>query len=319
MQHLRPMHAERIGLMAKVIVVMSTYNGERWLQEQIESILHQQDCQVELLVRDDGSEEAQLSVLREYERCGKLRLICGENLKPAKSFLEAVKRTGEADFYAFSDQDDVWLPDKLSAAVRALEKVDNTCPNAYFCNLTAVDQNKKVLTPRLLPRQAVTEYRQILVRSPHVFGCTMVFNRALRDVIAERPLPRTLFMHDLWTALIAASMGKLLYDSEPHILYRQHGNNCVGATLSSRDKWKKRMQIIKKEGPCTMAEQAACFAQWLGRDILEQRGLYDYTMVVAGYPAGLAAKLRYIKTVNHKHMDFRQYIFHLLMVLTNRW
>ena len=70
--------------MIKVAVVMSTYNGQRYLQEQIESILRQQGCQVELLVRDDGSEEVQLSILREYQRRGKLRLICGENLKPAK-------------------------------------------------------------------------------------------------------------------------------------------------------------------------------------------------------------------------------------------
>lgn len=305
--------------MTKVTVVMSTYNGERYLHEQIESILHQQGCQVELLVRDDGSEEDQLSVLREYQRRDKLRLLCGENLKPAKSFLEAVKLAGDAEYYAFSDQDDVWMPDKLSTAIAHLERENSALPNAYFCNLTAVDQDKNVLMSHLLPRKAVTGYRQILVRSPHIFGCTMVFNRALRDVIAARPLPQTVYMHDLWTALIAAAMGKLLYDSESHILYRQHGNNWVGATLSSGEKWKKRMQIIKKEGPCTMAEQAVCFARWLGRDILEQHGLYDYTMTVANYPSGLAAKLRYIKNVDHKHMDIRQYIFHLLMVLTNRW
>lgn len=305
--------------MARVIVVMSTYNGERYLREQIESILHQQHCQVELLVRDDGSAESQLSVLREYGRKGRLRLICGENLKPAKSFLEAVRLAEDADYYAFSDQDDIWLPDKLFSAVQRLEKEDPARPNAYFCNLTAVDRNKNVLVSHLLPQQAVTAYRQILVRSPHIFGCTVVFNRALRDVIAARPLPQTLFMHDLWTALIAAAMGKLLYDSAPHILYRQHGGNCVGATLSTGEKWKKRMQILRKETPCTMAEQAASFAAWLGKDALEQRGLYDYTMAVAGYPAGLAEKLRYIKTVDHRHMDFRQYLFHLLAVFLNRW
>lgn len=305
--------------MIKVAVVMSTYNGQRYLQEQIESILRQQGCQVELLVRDDGSEEVQLSILREYQRRGKLRLICGENLKPAKSFLEAVKLAGDAEYYAFSDQDDVWMPDKLCSAIARLKQENPALPNAYFCNLTAVDQDKNVLVSHLLPQQAVTEYRQILIRSPHIFGCTMVFNRTLRDVIAARPLPQTLIMHDLWTALIAAAMGNLLYDSEPHILYRQHGSNCVGATLSPREKWKKRMQIIKKERSCTMAEQAACFASWLGREILEQHGLYAYTMAVAGYPAGFAAKLRYIKTVDHRHMDIKQHIFHLLMVLTDRW
>lgn len=305
--------------MAKVVVVMSTYNGETYLKEQIESILGQQGCQVVLFVRDDGSEEAQRTLLRKYEREGKLRLICGENLKPAKSFLEAVRLAEDGDFYAFADQDDVWLPGKLAAAVKQLEILDNTRPNGYFCNLTAVDQNKNILASRLLPEQAVTDYRQILVRSPHIFGCTVVFNRALRDVIAHRPLPETVYMHDLWVALIASSMGMLVYDSEPYILYRQHGSNCVGATLSAKEKWKKRLQIIRKKGPCTMAEQAAGFADWLGRDSLEQCELYDYTLAVANYPTGLGAKRNYFQTVDHRHMSRKQFLFHALMVLMNRW
>ena len=98
----------------KVLVLMSTYNGEKYLREQIDSILGQRGVEVSLLVRDDGSTDATLTTLDEYKESGRLDYYCGNNLGPARSFMHLLQNAPASDFYAFSDQDDKWMDDKLS-------------------------------------------------------------------------------------------------------------------------------------------------------------------------------------------------------------
>ena len=108
--------------MKKVCVLMSTYNGEKYLKEQIDSILKQKGVKVNLLVRDDGSTDNTLSLLEEYKKKGLLDYCCGSNMKPARSFMELLSIAPDSDYYAFSDQDDYWEHDKLFNAVKNTEK-----------------------------------------------------------------------------------------------------------------------------------------------------------------------------------------------------
>ena len=304
--------------MRTVTVVMSSFNGEKYIKEQIDSILSQKHCKVSLLVRDDGSSDATITILQQYENKGQLKLLQGENLKPAKSFLEALKYSGETDYYAFSDQDDIWLDDKLNAAINVLEKMDNNKLNLYCSNLTAVDNNYNILTSRLLPEQIVSNYKELLVRSPHIFGCTCVFNKKLRDFIVDRELPKNLIMHDLWIALIASSMGNLYYDSAAYIMYRQHGNNHTGAIMSFKEKMRTRWRDIIGASPFSISLQAKEVIAYIGDKKLEKLGLLDYSEMVANYKCSVINKIKYIKNVEHKSMSNKQFLFHILLIVMGR-
>ena len=104
----------------KVLVLMSTYNGEQYLQQQIDSIITQKNVDVELLVRDDGSTDKTIDILKDYQQKGLLSYYAGENLKPQLSFLHLLRHAPECKYYAFADQDDVWLEDKLSSGIEAI-------------------------------------------------------------------------------------------------------------------------------------------------------------------------------------------------------
>ena len=126
---------------------MSTYNGEKYLREQIDSILGQRGVEVTLLVRDDGSSDATLSILDEYKSSGLLDYYCGSNLGPARSFMHLLQNAPASDFYAFSDQDDKWMDDKLLAAITSMEGHESE-PALYFSQTQLVDAGLKKNTKR---------------------------------------------------------------------------------------------------------------------------------------------------------------------------
>lgn len=304
--------------MHSVTVVMSSYNGEKYIKDQIESIISQSGCEVNLIVRDDGSTDGTLDILQQYKREGKLDFFQGRNLKPAKSFLEGLKHTKDTDYYAFSDQDDIWQNNKLSVAISQLEMLNAATPNLYCSNLTAVDNDYNVLTPKLLPDKIVSDYKEILIRSPHIFGCTCVFNKVLRDYIVERELPQNLIMHDLWVALLAASMGTIIYDSSSYMMYRQHGDNHTGASLTFKEKMKGRWSVITGTTPFSMSLQAREFIKYVSEDELKRHDILDYTWMVANYKKSFRNKIKYIFLIDNKSMSLKQKIFHTLMILMDR-
>lgn len=210
----------------RVCVLMSTWNGERFLDAQLESLAAQQGVEVVLHVRDDGSSDGTLAALaRHAGRWPELNAVAsGPNLKPPASFLTLLSTAPQADYYAFCDQDDVWLPGKLARAVAAIEA--DAGPALYGSNVTCVAED---LTPLGVPRENGDGRFQHLLFENIVYGCTAVMNRAARDLIAAHPPERGVIMHDWWCALVAAAFGRIHYDPEPGmILYRQHGGNAVG-------------------------------------------------------------------------------------------
>lgn len=209
--------------MTKVQVLMSTYNGERYLEEQLESLFKQKNVEVDLLVRDDGSTDLTLDILKKYKEKGLLDYYTGENLKPAKSFMNLVKRAHGADYYAFCDQDDVWEDNKLSVAVHVLEKY--TEPALYMSAAKIVDQDLNLIEIHEIPTYNTLENAMI---KNETIGCTMVFNDALLKVI-QRYEPKFIKMHDSWITRVAHSIGAYVYvDEHAYIKYRQHGDNVLG-------------------------------------------------------------------------------------------
>lgn len=220
-------------------ILMSTYNGERFLAEQIDSIRRQTVTDWNLLIRDDGSSDATPDIIQRYvEMDSRIHFINAEsnnNLGVIKSFFKLVKYS-KADYYFFSDQDDVWLPDKLELTLAEANKFNNNLPLMVYTDLKVVNQNLEVINESMIRSQsnhANTQFIQELTENT-VTGGTALINHAL----AERwTVTDNLLMHDWYLALLATAFGKLVYIDQATELYRQHGNNVLGArTVDKRFK-----------------------------------------------------------------------------------
>lgn len=227
--------------MKKVIVLMSTYNGAKYLRIQLDSIFAQQNVNVQLLVRDDGSTDSTLTILKEYATRGNLRYYTGSNLGPARSFMDLIAQVPlEKDcYYAFADQDDYWLPAKLFTAITKLNTLPiSEQPCLYHGKRLRVDQALRVIpsVSSILPTHT---FNHAVVFSG-VGGCTFVLNENLIK-LAKQYIPQSLIMHDGWLhKLCLAVGGAVYYDSEPYIYYRQHEKNvCAGINLSFKVRLKR--------------------------------------------------------------------------------
>lgn len=226
--------------MYNVEVVMSTYNGAKYIEQQIESILKQDGCNVRLLVRDDGSNDNTCEILKKYSKKGQLTWYQGENIKPARSFFDLLVNAEEADFYAFADQDDYWMTDKLESACNKIGFSNK--PALYFSQTQLVDKHlSKIETPYIHP--LLTQGESLIYACAS--GCTMVFNKALKNLLISH-LPQSMpMLHDFWTYISAQAIGaRIIFDREPHILYRQHGDNAVGLGESAAEEWKQRIRRV---------------------------------------------------------------------------
>jgi rhamnosyltransferase len=228
-----------------VFVVLSTFNGARHLRAQLESIQRQELRDWVLLVRDDGSTDETMALLQEFARQdGRIRILDsrGANRGAIASFgllLEAAYEQG-ADYVFLADQDDVWLPDKLTRQLARVQECERGVaagtPVLVHSDLTVVDSQLQLVHPSFLeyqnlrhePREAV----HVLLVQNFVTGCASVVNRALLEVAL--PFPPVLGMHDWWLAQCAATCGVLEFLPTPLVLYRQHGANVVGARGFSR-------------------------------------------------------------------------------------
>lgn len=221
-----------------VNVLLSTYNSEKYLQTQIDSILSQEGADVKLTVRDDGSTDSTLGLLADYARqhSNVEYYADGENLRSAKSFMRLLEKAGEAAYYAFADHDDYWMPEKLAVAVEALKQYDDV-PALYFCQTQLADKDLNKI-PSVIIKPRLT-FGESLVYG-FIGGCTMVMNRKLRDIVVSYR-PDFIEMHDTWIYRIALAIGaKVVFDPIPHILYRQHGNNVIGQGQGSLYEWRAR-------------------------------------------------------------------------------
>lgn len=225
---------------ALVDVLLATYNGSKYLVDQLDSILAQTHQDLRILVSDDGSSDDTLAILQQY--CARLgaRMVLVPNPCPGKgvvrnfeNLMAASLNDGVAQWAVFSDQDDVWLPEKIASSLAEMQRIEGAgdahVPCLVHSDLTVVDQDLAVLSrsfARYQQMDPATCSRLSLLSVNQVTGCTMMVNRALLKMAL--PLPAEVIMHDWWCGLISGS-GRRSFLAEPLILYRQHGANQVGA------------------------------------------------------------------------------------------
>ena len=194
--------------MAKVCVLLSAYNGEQFIEEQLASLTAQKGVEVDILVRDDGSTDTTRTILERWQQKGALRWYGGENLGWAMSFIHLLCHAPEADYYAFCDHDDIWLPEKLEEPA-------------------VLHYNIRTALVKCIP-----------------LGCTVVMSRALQQSISQHP-PKSVCAHDFWGYQVALAVGNVCYDPRSFILYRQHAHNQIGQTRSWCEIWRSRLKRLR--------------------------------------------------------------------------
>lgn len=220
-------------------VVLCTYNGERYLKDQLDSIGKQLLLPDELVVSDDGSHDDSMSIIRDFAKHISIPVRIFQK-KRAKgvvhNFSDAIGYS-RGNYIALCDQDDVWMPEKLAISMEMLKKGEaiwgEHIPLLVHTDLQVTDKELECIHPSMFMAQHLRnepdmeQAFRVLLTQNYVTGCTIVMNRAL--VHRACPIPQEAAVHDWWLALFAAATGHILFVDQPTIKYRQHGSNQVGA------------------------------------------------------------------------------------------
>lgn len=223
-------------------ILLSVYNGEKYLRQQLDSLLAQDIGGWRVLVRDDGSSDSSPEIIREYaqKHPGRIAAVGGD--APSGSARDGFFRLmgyASGDYIMFCDQDDVWLPDKIRRTYFAMKHMERDCgadtPLLVHTELIVSDMKTGKCFDSFTQYQGLDPRAKSLSRllcQNNVTGCTVMINRALLSLCLAGDIDAVredILMHDWWLALLAAACGKIGFVRRPTILYRQHGNNTLGA------------------------------------------------------------------------------------------
>jgi len=256
-----------------VQILLSTYNGEEYLTNLLDSLLAQDYPKVEIIIRDDGSKDSTNDILKRYSKLPNIKVVYGDNIGATRSFFKLLElSSSDAAYISFCDQDDVWQKDKISRAIELLQTA--TGPAAYCSSVKVVDKNLKERYISSGPPKGAG-FRNALVENI-MTGCTIVINKAARELVLQK-LPSRALMHDWWIYLVISAFGSVIFDCESRIMYRQHGGNAIG-TSKGFSRWIKRVKRLVGRGSLRpVTDQALEFKMLYGgrldssnRDILER-------------------------------------------------
>jgi glycosyltransferase involved in cell wall biosynthesis len=209
-------------------VLLSTHNGERFLSEQLASLIQQDFSDIIITIRDDGSSDRTLEIINKFSaKHPIIRYMQGENIGVVKSYFALLLQTdSNCEYFAYCDQDDVWKNDKISRAIKLLKQLDSRVPAMYCSRVEFVNENLQHIGFSEIP--AKIGFANAIVENAAV-GCTIVINLAARNLLIQS-IPSFALMHDWWSYLVISAFGKVIYDPESRILYRQHSSNVMGGS-----------------------------------------------------------------------------------------
>ncbi|MCK1716168.1 glycosyltransferase family 2 protein [Bradyrhizobium sp. 143] len=220
----------------KVVILLATRDGAEFLREQLESYRAQTYSNWELLVSDDGSTDSTVEIVYEFARCVSQRVIVRQGPQQGfwQNFVSLVRSDAlDGDLFAYSDQDDIWFPEKLAKAVSWFEALPSDHPALYFTRTELIEEGGAPIgfSPLFLREPT---FQNALVQNIGG-GNTMVFNRAARLALRTTPADVALVSHDWWTYQVVTGIGGIAhYDPWPSLRYRQHVENLVGANVGLR-------------------------------------------------------------------------------------
>ncbi len=219
--------------MNRVNILISTYNGGKYLNQQLDSLFSQTNNNFEIIARDDGSNDETLEILHSYN----ITIIDSKkNLGAKGSFgalLEYAVQNTESEYFMFCDQDDVWEGDKIERALVKMHEIETSCPDKpilVHTDLKVADENLKVLDNSMWNYECINPklntLNRLLIQNT-ITGCTVMINKKLAQISLQ--IPDEAVMHDWWIGLVASEFGKIGFIDESTIQYRQHASNSIGA------------------------------------------------------------------------------------------
>ncbi|WPC09061.1 glycosyltransferase [Globicatella sp. PHS-GS-PNBC-21-1553] len=261
--------------MKKVLVILSAYKGEKYIEEQINSILSQKYVEVDLYIRDDGSNSEYNNIISKFNKLYPKSVIFlekGENLKPAKSFMTALSNSYNEiyEYFLFADQDDIWLPDKIYEGIKFIEE-NSKKSNAnilYFSSSTLIDNNLNSIGENIVTR--VFSFSESLIRN-NVQGATIIMNNNFVHYINNHKFD-VMMMHDMWIHQVAQAIeAEIFVDERSFLLYRQHENNVLGMNTSIFTKIKSKLAFILRGNNNLRRRMAKNLLDEYGNEISQEK------------------------------------------------
>ncbi|MNO29373.1 putative glycosyltransferase EpsE [compost metagenome] len=299
-------------------VLLSTFNGQNFIVDQIESILSQSYKNVKLLIRDDGSNDNTIKYIEKYldTHPEKIKLIRGNNVGVVESFLQLLKNADNScSYYAFCDQDDIWFDHKLETAIEKIRQIDNGKPILLFTPTYLVDSNlKKIKIWPEKPTKPVSFYNALIENV--VVGTTITINSEARKLlVSKEPSSNHIVMHDWWSYLCVSAFGEVIYDEIPSVLYRQHGNNLVGGNKTVFDViFKKLRSYSTNKDKHILRNQALEFLTCYGSQLQEDKKR-QIDMFVSPRQT-FSSRIRYLKQSQLYRQNFQENLLFKILILT---
>lgn len=312
-----------------VAVLMSAYNGEKYLEEQIRSILAQKEVFVRLIVRDDGSSDRTPAILARCQQKGLLEWRRGKNVGYTESFMRLCAQAPPADYYAFADQDDVWLPDKLQSMTAQLQPCAQTpalCVSEWQMTDEQLRPLRRAEKALAFPVPAMRDAPQAMVQKAacamnHVTasGCVQVWNAALQNILQTHEPPHAPIGHDVIVGMTAVLCGKFIPLAQPTILYRQHGANTSGGHSGRAERharWHAHLARLKNKAGPNISECNAMLLRAYGDAMpAEARAILQKTI---GYQQNAGKKWALLVSDYPRLLFWRDRVKFRLKVLLNR-
>lgn len=269
-----------------VSVLLASYNGEKYIREQLDSILNQTFSDLSIVISDDLSTDGTPAIIREYEEQypGRVRsLRNSERSGSAQNNFFRLLKSEADDYIMLCDQDDVWLPDKVEVTLREMKKLEaewgEGVPLLVHGDLSVTNKKGGILHKSMAEYQKIAvhdnQFSHYLVEN-NITGNTVMINRVLLGFLAD--VPKECVMHDWWLGLLASCFGRISYIDRPLVLYRQHGENQMGSK-SGKEQYAERIrnQDAVRENYRKMFAQAQMFLKLYGNEMsLEQREVLEH-------------------------------------------
>ncbi|ANF98431.1 glycosyltransferase family 2 protein [Paenibacillus bovis] len=316
--------------METVQVLLSTYNGAQYIREQLDSLLNQTYGDIQILIRDDGSSDDTRSILKQYteQYPAQISWIEGTNIGVIPSFWTLMQHAdSKAAYYCFCDQDDVWMPEKVARAVAQLHRMEQPTGSHHLqqkerlpamiftaTQLTDADLNPTTVWPANLQRDV--SFYNALFQNVAV-GATVTINRQALFLLRESELNITrILMHDWWMYLTISCFGKVYFDPQPSIYYRQHGNNAVGGESTISQKIKKKWKSFRKhQNQQMLVEQAREFKRIYGKQMTDPQMIQQLDAFIAPRHH-LLDRVRYLRQCRlYRQSAAEQNLFRFLILI----
>lgn len=297
-------------MMPRVLVLLSTYNGQKYIEELLDSVIGQIGVNVDILIRDDGSSDNTVKIIENkyISKYDNISLYKGKNLGYAKSFWNLISCAGVYDYYAFCDQDDVWLECKLAKAVNLIEnqKYNGAC--LYTSGVISVDSKLNYIKDDAFKCDHILNIYESLQKSI-LPGCTFVFNNEAKVILSQ--YNGYIESHDWATYAIITLFGKVIYDEKSYIKYRIHEENTIGETKNKISDLKIKFCRLMKKSKCSRSKFARDLLEFY-KDNIHDKSIYRAIKQLGCYKECFRNKIGLLFNKNFKGIIFR------ILVILNR-